>query len=227
MKAMLNEKNNYSVTTDTVASMKGMKQMSDLLKGQKVIPVVALDDEQQALGLAAALLRGGVSTIEITLRTSYGLGAIEVVKQQFPEMLVLAGTVNSAIEVSQVVSAGVDGIVSPGITDSIVAAVIEQEIAYLPGVATPSDILRVLHYGYSECKLFPASVVGGLSALKAYSGPFSEVSFCPTGGVNETNYKDYLALQNVMCVGGSWSAPDHMIKSQDWEGVFKLCSNLG
>jgi len=203
--------------------MSQIKSIVPLLGEQKVIPVVVIEDEQQALGLGQALLDGGVTVIEITLRNQFGLRAIELVKSNFPKMLVIAGTVNSAAAVGQVSNAGADAIVSPGVTNAILEEVIIHNIPYLPGVATPSEILQVMEMGFNECKLFPASVVGGVAALKAFSGPFPDIRFCPTGGISQFNYADFLALKNVICVGGSWIAPSSLIRSHDWQGITDLC----
>lgn len=198
-------------------------QVSTLLNGQKVVPVVVLENEKQALGLAEALLQGKMSVIEITLRNDFGLTAIELIKQRFPEMLVLAGTVNSVAQMHQVVEAGVDGVISPGLTPALAECAQELQIPYLPGVATASDLMLAIEHGLSECKLFPATVVGGVSALKAFAGPFGQISFCPTGGVNEGNYQEFLALGNVMCVGGSWIAPSGLIRDENWAEITRRC----
>jgi 2-dehydro-3-deoxyphosphogluconate aldolase/(4S)-4-hydroxy-2-oxoglutarate aldolase len=197
--------------------------VSDLLNGQKIVPVVVIENKRQALGLAQALLDGGIQVIEITLRNSYGMQAIADVKTAFPEILTLAGTVNTAQSMLDVMAAGADGIISPGITDTLLRTAVENKIPYLPGVATASEVLTAMEHGLSECKLFPATVVGGVSALKAFSGPLSNMKFCPTGGVGEDNYQDFLALANVMCVGGSWIAPSALIAQADWQGISELC----
>lgn len=197
--------------------------VSEMLDGQKVVPVVVLENQEQAMGLAQALLDGGVNVIEITLRNAYGIKAIEVIKQHFPDMVVLAGTVNLPAQMVAVVKAGVDAIISPGITESLLKTAKQQGIPYLPGVATASDLMLAMEYGIRECKLFPATVVGGISALKAFSGPFSDIRFCPTGGVSESNYHDFLALPNVMCVGGSWLAPSGLVRDGDWAAITELC----
>ena len=184
--------------------MSTLATVGQQLNGQKIVPVVVIENERQAVGLSDALLAGGINVIEITLRNAFGIRAIELVKQTFPDMLTLAGTVNSSQSMVDVVNAGVDGIISPGVTEALLRTATEQKIAYLPGVATPSDVLLGMQYGLAEFKLFPATVVGGVGALKAFGGPFPQLRFCPTGGVGEDNYRDFLALPNVMCVGGSW-----------------------
>jgi len=197
-------------------------QVSELLKGQQVVPVVVIENEEQAIGLAGALLEGGISVIEITLRNAYGIEAISLIKQKFPEMVVLAGTVNTPQQLRDVVKAGVDGIISPGLTVALLETAKEEKIPYLPGVGTASEVLLAIEHGLSECKLFPATVVGGISALKAFNGPFSSIRFCPTGGVSEANFKDFLALPNVMCVGGSWIAPSNLVREGNWAEITRL-----
>ena len=202
--------------------MSNAKKVSDLITGQEVVPVVVIEDQQQAQGLAEALLAGGITVIEITLRNSYGVSAIEYIKKNYPDMVVLAGTVTSSDQLREVVNAGVDGIISPGITRALLETAKELDVAYLPGVATGSEILLGMEYGLTEFKLFPATVVGGIGALKAYSGPFGHIRFCPTGGVSESNVKDFLALPNVMCVGGSWIAPSSLVREGNWAEITRL-----
>ena len=197
--------------------------VSQLLKGQKVVPVVVIENEDQAIGLAQALLDGGINVIEITLRNSYGLEAIEVIKKRFPEMVVLAGTVNTEALLVATVRAGVDGVISPGITEALLDTAKRQGIPYLPGVSTASDVMLAIEHGLTECKLFPATVVGGIGALKAFSGPFGDIKFCPTGGVSQDNYKDFLAQSNVMCVAGSWVAPKNLVREGRWAEITEIC----
>ncbi len=197
--------------------------VSTLLGNQKVVPVVVIENEEQAHGLAQALIDGGVTVIEITLRNAFATEAIRLIKQHYPTMVVLAGTVNSAAQYAEVVEAGVDGVISPGITQGLLEAAMQHGVPYLPGVATPSEVLLGIEYGLTECKLFPATVVGGMSALKAFNGPFSNVKFCPTGGVSESNYQEFLALPNVVCVGGSWLAPSKLVADGKWGEITELC----
>ncbi len=193
------------------------------LNGQQVVPVVVINNKEEALGLPQALIDGGINVIEITLRNDFGIKAIEEVNKSFPDMLVLAGTVKTSQEAIDVVNAGAKGIVTPGVTDALLNTIDGLDVSYLPGVTSPSDVLMAVEYGLSECKLFPASVVGGIGMLKAMNGPFPSIRFCPTGGVGSGNFKDYLALNNVMFVGGSWVAPSSMIEAQDWVGIIELC----
>lgn len=202
------------------------KSVSSLIGDQKVVPVVVIENEQQAMGLSRALLDGGINVIEVTLRNGFGVKAIEIIKSNFSDMVVLAGTVNSVEQMSAVVAAGVDGVISPGISKSLLEAARDSDTPYLPGVATPSEVMLAIEYGLTECKLFPATVVGGIGALKAFSGPFSSIKFCPTGGVSESNYQDFLALDNVMCVGGSWLAPTKLVREEQWSDITALCKRI-
>ena len=202
-----------------------MRTIKQLLNGQKIVPVVTVENKQQAIGLAGALIDGGIGVIEITLRNHFALQAIELVKYTYPKMLIFAGTVNNAQALVNAVNAGADGIVSPGLTDSLLNTALQQKTAYLPGVATSSEILTGMQYGLHEFKLFPAHVCGGVKALQALSGPFPGIHFCPTGGINGNNYKEFLNLPNVMCVGGTWIAPATMISANDWASITRISTN--
>jgi len=194
-------------------------QVDTLLAISPVIPVVTIRDVRHAVPLAQALLDGGVAIIEVTLRTPVALPAIEQVAGRVVGMRVLAGTVCSPDQVADSVRAGAAGLVSPGITDRLAAAVEAQRIPWLPGVATASEILRGLELGLQRFKLFPASVVGGIEAIKALAAPFPGVRFCPTGGIDRNSAAEYLALGPVPCVGGSWVAPEVAISAEDWRGI--------
>jgi len=160
------------------------------------------------------------------LRNDYGIDAIKLLKEEYPDLLVMAGTVTTAEQMQAVIDVGVDAIISPGISESLLRTAQTNGIPYLPGIATPSEAMMAQQYGLRECKLFPATVVGGIDALKALAGPFPGLRFCPTGGINEDNYRDFLALDNVMCVGGSWVAPSSLIKAQDWSAIKERCLSL-
>lgn len=197
-----------------------------MLANERVVPVVAVSDAEQALGLSNALLEGGVGVIEVTLRNDFGLRALELIKQQVPNIKLLAGTVTTAEQMRQVADAGVDGVISPGLTPTLAKTAAQLNMPYLPGVGTASDIVLALEYGLGELKLFPAAIVGGIAALKAFHGPFPDVKFCPTGGVNNGNYQDYLALNNVICVGGTWFASSEQIKQHAWDEIRENCKLL-
>jgi 2-dehydro-3-deoxyphosphogluconate aldolase/(4S)-4-hydroxy-2-oxoglutarate aldolase len=193
--------------------------LDELMTLSPVIPVVTVREAGRAVPLAEALLAGGIPVIEVTLRTPASLEAIARIASSVPGMTVLAGTVCTAAQVRDSLQAGAAGLVSPGLTETLAAAVDAHRAAWLPGVATASDILRGLELGRSRFKLFPASVAGGVAAVRAFAGPFPDIRFCPTGGVDPDSAAAYLALPNVACVGGSWIAADAVIAAGDWEAV--------
>jgi Entner-Doudoroff aldolase len=193
--------------------------INQMLAISPVVPVVTIQDAHKAVPAAQALQDGGVGVIEITLRTEASLECIERIARELPSMTVLAGTVCHASQVRASLVAGAAGIVSPGLTEALAAAVESAGAAWLPGVATASDILRGLALGLDRFKLFPASVAGGPEALRAFAGPFPGVRFCPTGGIDRASVQRYLDLPNVACVGGSWVATDRMIDAGDWSAI--------
>jgi 2-dehydro-3-deoxyphosphogluconate aldolase/(4S)-4-hydroxy-2-oxoglutarate aldolase len=160
-----------------------------------------------------------VAVIEVTLRTPVALPAIAQIANGVAGMTVLAGTVCSAAQVRDSVEAGANALVSPGMTDALAAAAGAHHVAWLPGVATASEILRGLELGFDRFKLFPASIAGGPDAIQAFAGPFPGVRFCPTGGIERGAADRYLKLGNVACVGGSWVAPESAISAEDWDGI--------
>ena len=190
-----------------------------LLSISPVVPVVTIRDAHQAVPVARALQDGGVRVIEVTLRTGSSLECIERIARELPSMTVLAGTVCHATQVRESLAAGAAGIVSPGLTESIATAVDTAGVAWLPGVATASDIMRGLALGLDCFKLFPASIAGGPEALRAFAGPFPGARFCPTGGIDRAAVGRYLELPNVCCVGGSWVATEKMIEAGDWAAI--------
>jgi 2-dehydro-3-deoxyphosphogluconate aldolase/(4S)-4-hydroxy-2-oxoglutarate aldolase len=187
-----------------------------------VIPVLQFDSVEQGEQTARALYEGGIRVLEITLRTPAGLGVIERMAKFADDLVVGVGTLTRPEQVAAAVSAGARFGVSPGLTDALADAAKAQGLALLPGVATSSEILIALAHGYRTLKLFPAEQVGGIGMLKAFGGPFNDVKFCPTGGVTAASAPNYLALPNVVCVGGSWLTPAAMMRAGDWAGITKL-----
>jgi 2-dehydro-3-deoxyphosphogluconate aldolase/(4S)-4-hydroxy-2-oxoglutarate aldolase len=187
-----------------------------------VIPVLTLDNAEQALGIASALVKGGLCVLEITLRSDYGLSAIKQLKQALPEAIIGAGTVLNPTQYQACIDAGADFIVSPGSTTALLQYGSQATVPLLPGVASVSEAMQAMQLGYRRFKLFPAAVVGGVDALKAFAGPLSELKFCPTGGIKPNNAADYLALNNVMCVGGTWLTPKSLTDAKDWHAVHQL-----
>jgi 2-dehydro-3-deoxyphosphogluconate aldolase/(4S)-4-hydroxy-2-oxoglutarate aldolase len=199
-----------------------MSSLAKLLVRTPVLPVVTIDDANTAVPLARALLRGGVTAIEITLRTAAGLDAIAQVAKHVPDMLVGAGTILSPVDLQACAIAGAVFAVSPGATPSLYAAARSSSIPLLPGISTTSDIMLGLEHGIEFFKFFPAATSGGAEALKAFSGPFAQLRFCPTGGITLGTARSYLALSNVVCVGGSWLTPTAAIQKRDWETIERL-----
>ncbi|MGB3960938.1 MAG: bifunctional 4-hydroxy-2-oxoglutarate aldolase/2-dehydro-3-deoxy-phosphogluconate aldolase [Sulfurimonas sp.] len=186
----------------------------------QIIPVISVQSVEEALRLAEALVLGGVNIFEITLRTACALDAIKAVAHEFPEAMTGAGTVLNADQFQRVEDMGARFAISPGLTHEL--AYYKNSIPLLPGVATASEIMKGLEYGYDAFKLFPANIVGGVEAIKAFGAPFRDVVFCPTGGVNAGNAKEYLALENVLCVGGSWIVPTKLIQEQNFKEITKI-----
>jgi 2-dehydro-3-deoxyphosphogluconate aldolase/(4S)-4-hydroxy-2-oxoglutarate aldolase len=193
-----------------------------LLKGQPVIPVLKIEDANHAVPLARALARGGLPVIEITMRTPHALEAIRRAAAEVPEAVVGAGTILTAAQFDQAAAAGSKFIVSPGATGQVFAAARNSAVPLLPGAITPSEMMAALEEGLDFLKFFPAEQAGGAAFLKSLASPFAGLRFCPTGGVTVKNAGDYLSLPNVICVGGSWVAPDDAVKSGDWALIEKL-----
>lgn len=197
----------------------------DIMQRTPMIPVLVIDNIDSAAALAQALVRGGLSTLEITLRTPDALDAIQAIKEAAPTAVVGAGTVNSLEQLVQCQKIDVDFMVSPGLHPSLVEAATEAGIPYLPGIATASEALAALNMGLHSLKFFPALPAGGTAMLKALGGPYNELQFCPTGGINGDNFKEFLALKNVACVGGSWVAPPTMVEQGQWQQITALAAS--
>jgi len=193
-----------------------------LLKGQKVIPVLKIDDVAHAVPLARALARGGLPMIEITLRTGAAMEAIRRVASEVKEAVVGAGTILNARQFDEAARAGSQFIVSPGLTRDLLAAANASAVPLLPGAITPAEIMLAGEAGLDFLKFFPAEQAGGVAFLKALASPFAGIRFCPTGGINVRNAGDYLGLPNVACIGGSWVAPDDLVKAGRWDTIEML-----
>lgn len=193
-----------------------------LLTQSPVLPVIVLDDAGLAPDLARALVKGGIRVMEITLRTPEALDAIRRIRDEVPDAIVGAGTVRNREHVSAAQDAGAQFLVSPGLTTELTAAAHKSSLAFIPGVATASEAMRAEDEGFAVLKLFPAEAVGGVQLLLALSSPLSQLRFCPTGGINPDNAGQYLALPNVLAVGGSWLTPADMLARRDWAGVEAL-----
>ena len=184
-----------------------------------VMPVLVIEEVADAVQLARVLVDNGISVLEVTLRTPNALAAIACLAEAVPEAVVGAGTVVSPAQLAAVERAGARFAVSPGLTPSLVAAARDSAMPLLPGVMTASEAMTAADNGFTRLKLFPAQQAGGVGMLKALYGPLPELRFCPTGGVTVDNACEFLALPNVMCVGGSWIAPDALMRSRDWDEI--------
>jgi 2-dehydro-3-deoxyphosphogluconate aldolase/(4S)-4-hydroxy-2-oxoglutarate aldolase len=196
--------------------------LQSLLNGQPVIPVLKIADPAHAVPLARALARGGLPMIEITLRTAGALEAIRRVAAEVKEAIVGAGTILDARQFDEAAKAGAKFIVSPGITRELLAAAVDSPVPLLPGAITPGEIMAAREAGLNFLKFFPAEQAGGVAFLRALASPIADVKFCPTGGINLRNAADYLRLPNVVCVGGSWIAPDDLVQAGRWDTIEML-----
>jgi 2-dehydro-3-deoxyphosphogluconate aldolase/(4S)-4-hydroxy-2-oxoglutarate aldolase len=194
----------------------------DVMQDAPVIPVIVLHDVAHAVPLARALVAGGIRMLEVTLRTPQALACIEAIARDVPDAVVGVGTVRSAADAQAAQMAGARFVVSPGYTHAIGQTCRDLGLPLLPGVATGSEIMAAQEDGYTQLKFFPALQAGGVSMLKAWQGPFGDVQFCPTGGVSPANAREFLALSNVVCVGGSWLTPADAVQSGDWERISQL-----
>lgn len=190
----------------------------------KVMPVMVIEREADALPLAQALYKGGVKVLEITLRTAAALPAIRAIKQALPDCIVGAGTVIGPADVDAVQAAGVDFIVTPGTTAELRRALAQSGLPCLPGAATVSEMMALAEQGFHYQKFFPAVAAGGINYLKSVSGPLPQVKFCPTGGISPSSAPDFLALPNVVCVGGSWLAPAEVVSNGQWDAITQLAA---
>lgn len=197
-------------------------KLTDIMRASPVIPVIAIEELQQAVPLAQALVAGGIRVLEITLRTAHGLAAIRAIAEQVPEAIVGVGTLTRPEEFAAARDAGAVFGVSPGLTATLVGAARASGLPLLPGVMTPSEVMAAREAGFAQLKLFPAVPAGGVGMLKALAGPLPDVLFCPTGGITPESAPQFLALENVACVGGSWLTPKEALRAGDWAAITAL-----
>lgn len=194
-----------------------MTQIERIMGTTPIIPVIVINKPEEAVPMAQALVVGGLKVLEVTLRTSHGLDAISRIKEEVPGAIVGAGTVLNERDLDNSLAAGAEFLVSPGCTPALAKAAQAAKAAFLPGVATASEAMQLMEMGFTHLKFFPAEASGGRNLLKALYGPLPQVRFCPTGGVGPANAADYLALENVLCVGGSWMMDKMAIANKDWQ----------
>lgn len=186
------------------------------------MPVIVIQDLDDAVPLANALVEGGIKVLEITLRTPVALDAIKLINQEVKEAIVGAGTIANTAQLQAAEQAGAQFAISPGITPALLEASRHSSIPFIPGIATLSELMLGMDYGLQYFKFFPAEAAGGVAMLKAIAGPFPKAVFCPTGGVSPGNYNEYLGLANVACVGGSWLAPQAAVSEKNWIKISEL-----
>ena len=198
------------------------ESLHDILKRAVVVPVIVVDDIRHAAPLAEALVSGGLPVLEVTLRTPVALDAISAMRRAVPQAVVGVGTITETAHVRSAVDAGAQFGVSPGLHPDLVAATRAANLPYLPGIATVSELMQARLLGFRLCKFFPAQQAGGVAMLRTFNSVIPDVTFCPTGGVDPGNARDFLALPNVVCVGGSWVTPAALLKSGGWAQIRAL-----
>ncbi|MFW2381404.1 MAG: bifunctional 4-hydroxy-2-oxoglutarate aldolase/2-dehydro-3-deoxy-phosphogluconate aldolase [Acidimicrobiales bacterium] len=201
-----------------------MSDVFETIRAAGVLPVVTIDDADLAVPLVDALQAGGLSVVEVTLRTDAGLAAIKAIATHSPSTCVGAGSVTTADQANAAADAGAKFLVSPGLDDGVVIAAREHRVPVIPGIATPTELMRAIAHHLHVVKLFPAETLGGRSTLQALSAVWPDVRFVPTGGISADNAASYLADGHVLAVGGSWVAPRKLIAARDWAHITALAS---
>jgi len=199
--------------------MSGPPSAFALLNGIRALPVVAIEAIEDAVPLADALAEGGMPAIEVTLRTSVAFDAIAKLQKERPKLLIGAGTVVTGAQMKTCAALGIRFAISPGLTPALLEIAHELKMPYLPGTATASEVMLGIQHGWSEFKFFPAEAAGGVAMLKSWAGPFPDLRFCPTGGINAQNADTYMALPNVVMVGSSSMMPAASLKAKDWTDI--------
>ncbi|GHR40553.1 bifunctional 4-hydroxy-2-oxoglutarate aldolase/2-dehydro-3-deoxy-phosphogluconate aldolase [Helicobacter pylori] len=195
----------------------------EVLQISPIIPVVVIEDIKDAVPLVQSLVEGGIHIIEVTLRSSCALEAIELIAKNVPKMRVGAGTILNPTQLEQAQNRGAEFLISPGLTIKLLEYAKKKDIPLIPGVSSSSEVMQALELGYSALKFFPAEYCGGVKLLNAFNGPFKGVKFCPTGGISADNMRSYLNLENVLCVGGSWLTPKNLIQNKEWDKITEIC----
>ncbi len=201
-----------------------MSLFSELMSGQTLLPIIQTDDPDLAINIAGAMSDAGISLVEIVMRSEKALHGLIAIKRALPDMTVGAGTVYNSQHLRSALNAGADFIVTPTVTDNLLSQLYLCNVPVLPGVSNSGQVLQAYEYGFKELKFFPASLSGGPQMLSAIGAVFREVTFCPTGGINESNKRDYLKLPNVFAVGGTWVAQDDWIQQRQWDEITAACS---
>lgn len=200
-----------------------MSDNSFILGSQTLLPIIQADQVELGVETARAMVTAGANIVEVVLRSDASLSIVEAIKKEFPGLKVAAGTVLDTELLSSAITAGASIIVTPAVSTNLLNHLMDCPVPVLPGVSNVADILMAREYGYTELKLFPASLAGGVEFLKSVSSVFKDISFCPTGGVNQNNRLEYLSLPNVFAVGGTWVAPPELVNAQNWSKITELC----
>ncbi len=195
----------------------------EVLQISPIIPVVVIEDVKDAVPLVQSLVEGGIQIIEVTLRSSCALEAIELIAKNVPKMRVGAGTILNPTQLEQAQNRGAEFLISPGLTIKLLEYAKKKDMPLIPGVSSSSEVMQALELGYNALKFFPAEYCGGVKLLNAFNGPFKGVKFCPTGGISADNMRSYLNLENVLCVGGSWLTPKNLIQNKEWDKITEIC----
>ncbi len=195
----------------------------EVLQISPIVPVVVIEDIKDAVPLAQSLVEGGIPIIEVTLRSSCALEAIELIAKNVPKMRVGAGTILNPTQLEQAQNRGAEFLISPGLTIKLLEHAKKKDMPLIPGVSSSSEVMQALELGYNALKFFPAEYCGGVKLLNAFNGPFKGVKFCPTGGISADNMRSYLDLENVLCVGGSWLTPKDLIQNKEWDKITEIC----
>ncbi len=195
----------------------------EVLQISPIVPVVVIEDIKDAVPLAQSLIEGGIPIIEVTLRSSCALEAIELIAKNVPKMRVGAGTILNPTQLEQAQNRGAEFLISPGLTIKLLEHAKKKDMPLIPGVSSSSEVMQALELGYNALKFFPAEYCGGVKLLNAFNGPFKGVKFCPTGGISADNMRSYLNLENVLCVGGSWLTPKDLIQNKEWDKITEIC----
>ncbi|GAA8318047.1 bifunctional 4-hydroxy-2-oxoglutarate aldolase/2-dehydro-3-deoxy-phosphogluconate aldolase [Helicobacter pylori] len=195
----------------------------EVLQISPIVPVVVIEDLNDAVPLAQSLIEGGIPIIEVTLRSSCALEAIELIAKNVPKMRVGAGTILNLTQLEQAQNRGAEFLISPGLTIKLLEHAKKKDMPLIPGVSSSSEVMQALEWGYNALKFFPAEYCGGVKLLNAFNGPFKGVKFCPTGGISADNMRSYLNLENVLCVGGSWLTPKDLIQNKEWDKITEIC----
>ncbi|GAA9500277.1 bifunctional 4-hydroxy-2-oxoglutarate aldolase/2-dehydro-3-deoxy-phosphogluconate aldolase [Helicobacter pylori] len=195
----------------------------EVLQISPIIPVVVIENIKDAVPLVQSLVEGGIHIIEVTLRSSCALEAIELIAKNVPKMRVGAGTILNPTQLEQAQNRGAEFLISPGLTIKLLEYAKKKDMPLIPGVSSSSEVMQALELGYSALKFFPAEYCGGVKLLNAFNGPFKGVKFCPTGGISADNMRSYLNLENVLCVGGSWLTPKNLIQNKEWDKITEIC----